>query len=174
MWLLDDTIKFLLCFATSLERALQIPQASLALGQSSPGFTTWWEVGSWYLPVARSLFGNGEMRGCPKAKLDGACADPHHPNGASGADTILPAAIFSLLPLGNHSPQLLFCMVWRWLTRSRMGVCQVQSVRASHCPGHREWMKNALMTQSEWRRLAGTLAKTSKSVYTWEDLKPGR
>lgn len=82
--------------------------------------------------------------------------------------------IFSLLPLGNHSPQLLFCMVWRWLTRSRMGVCQVQSVRASHCPGHREWMKNALMTQSEWRRLAGTLAKTSKSVYTWEDLKPGR
>lgn len=31
--------------------------------------------------------------------------------------------IFSFLPLGNHSPQLLFCMVWRWLTRSRMGVC---------------------------------------------------
>lgn len=46
------------------------------------------------------------------------------------------------------SPQFLLYMVWRRLTRPRMGCVQVQPIRATHSPSHREWIRNAHRIQS--------------------------
>lgn len=92
MQLLDDTIKFLLCFAASLERGLQKSHASLALSQSSP-VLAWWEVCSRAChSVAISIFRNRELGELSTGKVSWAVYTPK----SSAADTLFATSIYFL------------------------------------------------------------------------------
>lgn len=155
MRLLDDTIKFLLCFATSLERGLQIAHASLAFIQSSP-VLAWWEVCS---QVTTSLspapsWTMGRCGSSLQARLAGAVYIPKSSrHGLQSRHPFCHQHLFSLL-LENHSHTSSWFVWFEGDCVDQAWVCgQGQPIRVSHSPRHREMVRNAHMTQSESMRM---------------------
>ena len=119
----------------------------LALGLSHVGRY----VAGAYHSVAFSIFGNGEIQGLSKGKVRRGVGRPKSSRwGLWSRHHFSHQHLFSLLPLRNHSlPSSYF--TWfgdDWPDQGWVCV-QVQPIRATHSPSHREWIRNAHRIQSE-------------------------